>query len=93
MEITDTNSLYFINEKDSLALTSVPYFFSDQKIDEILQAIRWTATHAWKILPQYVFDCETGEWKHSKNLTYHDRRWLGDIRFTKEGVSIKVNFK
>ena len=68
---------------------SLPYFFSDSKIDQIIAAIAWVASNAWKLLPSYVFDCETGEWKHAKNLTYHDRRWLGDIRFTASGMDVK----
>ena len=68
-----------------------PYFFTDEQIDQVCRAIEWSAEHAWKLLPNYVFDCETGEWKHRQNLTYHDRRWLGDIRFTKSGVDIKEN--
>ena len=55
------------------------------------RAIEWSAENAWKLLPNYVFDCDTGEWKHRQNLTYQDRRWLGDIRFTKSGVDIKEN--
>ena len=55
----------------------------------MLTAIEWVAAHAWKMLPHYVFDCETGEWKHSKNLSYHDRRWLGDVRFSANGVEVK----
>ena len=41
------------------------------------------------MLPHYVFDCETGEWNHSKNLSFPDRVWLGDLRFNKEGVEMK----
>ena len=73
------------------AKESCPFFFTDEQVDQVCKAVEWSAEHAWKLLPSYVFDCETGEWKNKQNLTYHDRRWLGDIRFTKSGVDIKEN--
>ena len=70
---------------------SLPYFFDDDTVEKVLKAISWTAENGWKMLPHYVFDCETGEWKHSKHLSYSDRRWLGDLRFNSAGVEIKEN--
>ena len=60
---------------------SLPYFFDSEQNENVLRAVEWVAKHGWKMLPHYVFDCETGEWKHAKNLSYSDRRWLGDVRF------------
>ena len=77
--------------RNSTSELSCPYFFTDEQVDQVCRAIEWSAENAWKLLPNYVFDCDTGEWKHRQNLTYQDRRWLGDIRFTKSGVVIKEN--
>ena len=49
---------------------SLPYFFDDEQIENVIKAIEWVAVNGWKLLPHYVFDCETGEWKHSKNLRF-----------------------
>jgi selenocysteine lyase/cysteine desulfurase len=40
------------------------YFLSETQFQFILDAIHLVATHGWKLLPQYTFDPDTGEWRH-----------------------------
>uniref|UniRef100_A0A8D9FGV6 tRNA 2-thiocytidine biosynthesis protein TtcA n=1 Tax=Cacopsylla melanoneura TaxID=428564 RepID=A0A8D9FGV6_9HEMI len=60
---------------------SLPYFMSESEIVFIMEAIKMTATEAWKLLPQYVVNPETAEWRHSTNTIFRDRKWLGNIRY------------
>lgn len=39
------------------------------------------ATEGWKLLPQYVVDLNTGEWRHHTNAVFKDRKWLTSIRY------------
>jgi selenocysteine lyase/cysteine desulfurase len=46
------------------------YFFSDTVADYVIEAINLIAEHGWKLLPLYLFDPDTGVWRHrdaSKN--------------------------
>lgn len=43
---------------------NLPYFMSDDAVDFVLEAVKMVAEHGWKLLPQYMFNPETGEWKH-----------------------------
>lgn len=61
---------------------SLPYFMSDQEIAFILEALKMVATEAWKLLPQYECNDETGEWRHHSNSLAKERKWLGAIRYT-----------
>lgn len=40
------------------------YFISDTQFGFLLGAIEWVAEHGWKLLPHYVFDEHTGQWRH-----------------------------
>ncbi|XP_014206620.1 uncharacterized protein LOC106638097 [Copidosoma floridanum] len=59
-----------------------PYFMSEAEIGFVLEALKMVATEGWKLLPQYVLNPETGEWRHHTNSVFKDRRWLGSIRYT-----------
>ncbi|XP_055716348.1 uncharacterized protein LOC129810101 isoform X3 [Phlebotomus papatasi] len=61
---------------------SLTYFLSEQEIGFILEALKMVATEAWKLLPQYECDPETGEWRHHSNSLAKERKWLGAIRYT-----------
>lgn len=47
-----------------------------------MEAIKMVATEGWKLLPQYIVDLDTGEWRHHANSISKDRKWLGSIRYT-----------
>ena len=36
----------------------------DEDVDFILDAVKMVAEHGWKLLPHYMFNPETGEWRH-----------------------------
>lgn len=42
------------------------YFLSEPVCDYMLEAIELIATHGWKLLPQYTFCAQTGQWRHRR---------------------------
>ncbi|GAA1693960.1 aminotransferase class V-fold PLP-dependent enzyme [Fodinicola feengrottensis] len=40
------------------------YFISDVVFDYIVQAVHLVASDGWRLLPDYLFDPETGLWRH-----------------------------
>ncbi len=52
--------------------------------DYVVEAIRWVATHGWKLLHVYRCNHRSGEWRHKSRqgspLGTHDRRWLSHYR-------------
>ena len=52
--------------------------------DYVIEAIRWVATHGWKLLHVYRCNHRSGEWRHKSRpgspLGTHDRRWLSHYR-------------
>ncbi|KAF5305900.1 hypothetical protein FQR65_LT07511 [Abscondita terminalis] len=60
---------------------SLPYFVNDSELAFVMEAIKMVATEGWKLLPQYVVDLETGEWRHYSNSVSKDRKWLSSIRY------------
>lgn len=61
---------------------SLPYFISDGELAFIMEAVKMVATEGWKLLPQYVVDLNSGEWRHHTHSTIKERKWLGNIRYT-----------
>lgn len=43
---------------------SIGFFFDEEKIDFILNCIKFVCENGWKFLPFYSFNLETGEWRH-----------------------------
>ncbi|KAK2552605.1 putative cysteine desulfurase [Acropora cervicornis] len=43
---------------------NLPYFMSDDAVHFVLEAVKMVAEHGWKLLPRYMFNPETGGWKH-----------------------------
>lgn len=67
--------------RPGFARVSIPYFMSDSEIAYVLEALKMVATEGWKLLPQYILNPETGEWRHNTNTVFRDRKWLGSIRY------------
>ncbi|KAL9973375.1 hypothetical protein ACROYT_G019827 [Oculina patagonica] len=61
---------------------NLPYFMSHDAVEFVLKAVEMVAEHGWKLLPQYMFNPETGEWKHRKHQVFRDRKWLGSISYS-----------
>ncbi|RZF37598.1 hypothetical protein LSTR_LSTR003163 [Laodelphax striatellus] len=67
---------------------SLPYFMSDAEVTYVLEAVKMVATEGWKLLPQYLLNPETGEWRHHTNSVFKDRKWLGSIRYVDGKMSV-----
>ncbi|XP_033110209.1 uncharacterized protein LOC117111409 [Anneissia japonica] len=61
---------------------NLPYFMSDAAVDFVVSAVAMVADEGWKLLPQYMFNPETGEWKQRNHQVFRDRRWLGSISYS-----------
>lgn len=61
---------------------TLPFFMADAEVGFVLEAVKMVATEAWKLLPQYVCDEQTAEWRHQSNALRKERKWLGAIRYT-----------
>lgn len=53
--------------RPGFARISLPFFMSDSEVAFVLEALKMVATEAWKLLPQYILNPETGEWRHHTN--------------------------
>ncbi|PIK37546.1 hypothetical protein BSL78_25616 [Apostichopus japonicus] len=60
---------------------NLAYFMKDECVKFVLDAVAMVAEHGWKLLPQYMFNPETGEWKQRHHQVFQDRRWLGSISY------------
>ncbi|XP_046666052.1 LOW QUALITY PROTEIN: uncharacterized protein LOC124357947 [Homalodisca vitripennis] len=60
---------------------SLPYHISEAEVLYVMEAIKMVATEGWKLLPQYIVNPETSEWRHHSNTVFRDRKWLGQIRY------------
>ena len=60
---------------------NLPWFATTEEIDYILEALEFVSNHGWKFMPQYIFNHETGEWKHHTNQVFKERKWLGNFNF------------
>ena len=51
------------------------YFMDEDRVDFILNSIRFVANIGWKFLPLFNFNLETGEWKQ-KNYTVRQSAFI-----------------
>ncbi|KAI4462812.1 sulfurtransferase-related [Holotrichia oblita] len=75
------NNLYLELLRPGFTRISLPYFISDAELAFVMEAVKMVATEGWKLLPQYIVDLDTGEWRHHTNTIQKDRKWLGSIRY------------
>ena len=72
-------------EKDELVRPgfvrlSFPYFMTDIELDFVIKAVDWVATHGYKLLSQYFYYLESGEFKHrSVGTKKPHRKWLQSL--------------
>nr|XP_039264725.1 uncharacterized protein LOC120340516 [Styela clava] len=69
---------------------SLPYFTTNEEADFIIEAVKMIAENGWNILPNYLFNPETGEWMHVKQKVFNDRKWLGQAKFTTSGMTFRA---
>ncbi|XP_078602131.1 uncharacterized protein LOC144876565 [Branchiostoma floridae x Branchiostoma japonicum] len=67
--------------RPGFARLNLPYFATDECVDFVLEAVAMVAEHGWKLLPQYLFKPDTGEWKNRNHQVFKDRKWLGSISY------------
>ncbi|XP_069131518.1 uncharacterized protein [Argopecten irradians] len=69
---------------------NLPYFLQEDTFQFIIEAVKLTAQHCWKLLPQYMFNPETGEWRQKNFQVFKDRKWLGHIRYNSGKMQYRV---
>ncbi|XP_071949812.1 uncharacterized protein [Antedon mediterranea] len=67
--------------RPGFARINLPYFMSDEAVEFVISSVAMVANEGWKLLPQYMFNPETGEWKQRYHQVFRDRRWLGSISY------------
>ncbi|WKY02821.1 hypothetical protein Q1695_016255 [Nippostrongylus brasiliensis] len=67
---------------------SVPYFWSDKQVDHLVECIRFVSERAADFIHLYQLNCESAEWHHHKQRTFHARKWLGHVSFTGNGMLV-----
>ncbi|KAL7670334.1 hypothetical protein ACOME3_005271 [Neoechinorhynchus agilis] len=50
--------------KTGFVRVNLPYFYPDDEINFILEAINFVVDNGWYFLPQYTYSTETGFWRH-----------------------------
>nr|XP_034836610.1 uncharacterized protein LOC117992978 isoform X2 [Maniola hyperantus] len=60
---------------------SLPFFMSENELAFVLEALKMVATEGWKILPQYVVNSQTGQWRHHACSVLRDKKSLFSLRF------------
>jgi selenocysteine lyase/cysteine desulfurase len=60
------------------------YFISEAVFRYVVAAVELVADHGWLLLPDYVFDPETGLWHHRQGAVEPLLR-LADVRFADDG--------
>lgn len=62
---------------------TISYTMTEKEVDYIVAALYQLADHAWKLMPLYRFNQQTGEWKHKSRLTKEpQRKWLTNFDLT-----------
>ncbi|XP_064595261.1 uncharacterized protein LOC135461904 [Liolophura sinensis] len=71
---------------------NLPYFITDEELDFVIQAVQIVATEGWKLLPKYMFNPQTGEWRARNHQLFRDRKWLGHISYSSGQMTYKDPF-
>lgn len=81
-KLLSDESINIENLRPGFIRITFPFFMGDAEVGYILEALKMVATEAWKLLPQYDVDENTGEWRHHSNSLAKERKWLQSIRYT-----------
>ncbi|RCN49560.1 aminotransferase, class V [Ancylostoma caninum] len=68
---------------------SIPYFWTDEQVDHLVECIRFVSERAADFIHLYQLNCESAEWHHHKQRTFHARKWLGYVSFTATGMKVE----
>ncbi|XP_045204421.2 uncharacterized protein LOC123557183 [Mercenaria mercenaria] len=69
---------------------NLPYFLDEESVEFTLEAVKLVAEEGWKLLPQYMFNPETGEWRQRNFQVFKDRKWLGHISYNSGEMAYKI---
>ncbi|KAG1709779.1 tRNA-cytidine(32) 2-sulfurtransferase [Nymphon striatum] len=72
---------------------NLPFFMNGESLDFIINAVKLVCEHAWKLLPLYIVNPETGEWKHHSHQVMKDRKWLGSLSYNEGKFSYPVHLE
>jgi hypothetical protein len=75
-----------LGAKLSLVRLGFNYFTSEDVFDYVVDAVHFLADHAWKLLPLYRFDPESGLWQHRDGAPRSLR--LDDVSFASGRLEI-----
>ncbi|KAL0879353.1 hypothetical protein ABMA27_003123 [Loxostege sticticalis] len=73
--------IYNEHMRPGFCRVSLPFFMSDSELAFVLEALKMVATEGWKILPQYVVNSQTGQWRHHTCSVLRDKKSLYSLRF------------
>ncbi|KAJ2945237.1 hypothetical protein O0L34_g9308 [Tuta absoluta] len=84
-KISDAKSpdvpIYNEHLRPGFCRVSLPFFMSDNELAFVMEALKMVATEGWKILPQYVVNPQTGQWRHHASSVMRDKKSLFSLRF------------
>jgi selenocysteine lyase/cysteine desulfurase len=63
------------------------YFVSDRVADYLIDAVDLTAKHGHRLLTDYRFDPQTGQWRHRRGVARPPLR-LSDLRYSPDGALV-----
>ncbi|KAK6173853.1 hypothetical protein SNE40_017238 [Patella caerulea] len=69
---------------------NLPFFMTEEELNFVVESVAMVAEHGWKLLPQYIFNPETGEWRQKNFQTFKDRKWLGHISYDSDKMEYKL---
>lgn len=75
------NVALFERLKPGFARLNLPWFAPEEEIDYILDALELVADQGWKLVPQYNYNGDTGEWSHHASAVTVERKWLNDVPY------------
>ena len=56
------------------------YFIGETQFEFLLRAVELVAAHGWKLLPDYAFEPQSGQWRHLRGRPEPVKR-LGDVSY------------
>jgi selenocysteine lyase/cysteine desulfurase len=69
------------------------YFISEEVFRFILEAVHLVAEHGWKLLPQYVFEPESGLWRHRDRPRIEPELSLENISYANGTMSCETRHR
>lgn len=77
----NSDSSMFEVLKPGFTRLNLAWSLSNKELNFVLDALLFIAEHGWKMMPQYTFNTETGDWRHHTNQVLPKRQLLGNISY------------